>query len=92
MVMPALNYLPIYRSLGLLQSVFGLLPVLQAHPCLKSQNNSRAHHPQVRQCKHHQQLAGFLGQAPVTRLAASALNRVTFADHPKRSSIFSQRI
>jgi hypothetical protein len=52
----------------------------QAHSCLQPLNHSLEHHSQVGQRKHHQQLAGVLGQAPVTRFALSELT----INHPKR--------
>jgi len=54
--------------------------MLQAHSCLQPLNNSLAHHPQVGQRKHHQQLARVLGQSSVTRFAVSKPT----LDHPKR--------
>ncbi len=52
----------------------------RAHSSHGALQNPLAHHPQVRQCEHHQQLAHVLGQAPITRLAMSELA----FDHPKR--------
>ena len=80
MVKPALNSLPISHAFGPSGPGFGLSPTLQAYSCLQPLNNSLAHHPQVGQRKHHQQLAGVFGQAPVTRLAMPKLT----LDHPKR--------
>ena len=51
-----------------------------AHSCPQSRNHSLAYHPQIGQRKHHQQLAGVLGQTPITRLAMPELT----LDHPKR--------
>jgi hypothetical protein len=56
------------------------LTTLQARSCLRPVHYSFAHHPQIRQQKNHQQLAGVLGQAPVTRLAVPELT----LDDPKR--------
>jgi hypothetical protein len=38
-----------------------------AHSRCQPLNHSLAHHPQIGQRKHHQQLAGVLGQTPVSR-------------------------
>ena len=54
--------------------------MLQAHSCLQPLNNSLSYHPQVGQRKHHQQLAGVLGQAPLARPAMTELT----LNHPKR--------
>ena len=79
MVKPALNSSPIAHTFGPFGPVCGPSPTLQAHSCLQPLNNSLAHHPQVGQREHHQQLTGVLGQAPVTRLAMPELT----LDHPK---------
>lgn len=80
--------------------VFGPVPMLQAHSCLQPLQYSLAHHQQIAQRKHHQQLAGVLGQAPKTRLAMTKLA----LDHAKQVldlgtgvgleflQLFSQRI
>ena len=73
MMKSKLNSPSIFRSWGLFSPVFGLLPVQQAHSCPLHLQNSLAHHPQVRQRKHHQQLRGVLGQASVACLAVSKL-------------------
>ncbi len=71
---------PISRSFGPFGPVLGHLPTVWAHSCRQPLSHSLANHPQVGQRKHHQQLAGVLGQPPVTRLAAPELT----LDHPKR--------
>ena len=48
-------------------------PMPQADSCLQPLQNSPAHHSQVRQCKHHHQLAGVLCQTPVAHLAMAEL-------------------
>jgi hypothetical protein len=67
-------------SFGTLGPVLVSLPMFWAHSRYQPLNHSLAHHPQVGQRKHHQQLAGVLGQPPVTRLARPKL----ILDHPKR--------
>ncbi len=62
MVKPTLHSLSIYTRFGPIDLVFGPGPVLQAHSYLQLLQNSFVHHPQVRQRKYHQQLAGVLGQ------------------------------
>ena len=47
--------------------------MLQTYSCLQPLYNPFAHHPQVRQCKHHQQLAGVLGQTAIEHLAMTKL-------------------
>ena len=80
MAKPALNLPPIFRILDPIGPVFGPSPPLQAHSCLQPPRDSLAHHPQVGQRKHHQQLAGVLGQAPIANLAMPELA----LDDPKR--------
>jgi hypothetical protein len=75
-----MNSSPISPSFGPLGPGLGHLPTVWAHSCRQPLNHSLAHHPQIGQRKHHQQLAGVLGQTPVTRLAVSKLT----LDHPKR--------
>ncbi|CQR41666.1 conserved hypothetical protein [Thiomonas sp. CB3] len=79
-VKSALNIAPISRPFDAISPVFGLVPALQTHSSHGALQNALAHHPQVRQCEHHQQLARVLGQAPITCLAMSELA----FDHPKR--------
>jgi hypothetical protein len=59
---------------------FGPLPRLRAYSCLRPLHDSLAHHPQVGQRKHHQQLVGVLGQTPIANLAMPELA----LDNPKR--------
>ena len=80
MAKPTLNFPPIFRALGTMALVFGPSPMLQAHSCPQSLQNSFAHHPQVRQREHNQQLAGVLGQSPIPHLAMTKLA----LDHAKR--------
>jgi hypothetical protein len=80
MVKLATNSSPTFPSFGPLGPVLGYLPMFWAHSRFQPLNHSLAHHPQVGQRKHHQQLAGVLGQTPVTRLAMPELT----LDHPKR--------
>ena len=80
MVKPALNLPPISRIFDPIGPVFGPSPPLQAHSCLQPPRDSLAHHPQVGERKHHQQLAGVLGQAPIANLAMPELA----LDDPKR--------
>ena len=80
MAKSTLNLLPISRSFDPIGPVFGPWPALQAHSCLQPLQYSLAHHPQVRQRKHHQQLAGVLGQSPIAHLAMAELA----LDHAKR--------
>ena len=80
MVKPALNLPPISGIFDPIGPVFGPSPPLQAHSCLQPPRDSLAHHPQVGQRKHHQQLAGVLGQAPIANLAMPELA----LDDPKR--------
>ncbi len=54
--------------------------MLQAHSCLQPVQYPLAHHPQIAQRKHHQQLVGVLGQAPIAHLAMAELA----FDHAKR--------
>ena len=76
----AVNSASILTSFGPLGPVLVSLPMFWAHSCRQPLNHSLAHHPQIGQSKHHQQLAGVLGQAPVTRLAMPELT----LDHPNR--------
>jgi hypothetical protein len=71
MLKKALNSRIISLFLDSMSPVFGPSPTLQAHSCLRRLQYQFAHHPQVRQRKHHQQLVGVLGQPPLTRLAMS---------------------
>jgi len=73
MVELEMNSSLISRSFGPFGPVLGHLPTVWAHSCPQSLNHSLAHHPQIGQRKHHQQLAGVLGQTPVTRLAMPEL-------------------
>jgi hypothetical protein len=80
MAKPALNLRPISRILDPIGPVLGPSPPLRAHSCLQPLHDSLAHHPQVGKRKHHQQLAGVLGQAPIANLAMPELA----LDDPKR--------
>jgi hypothetical protein len=75
-----MNSSPISRSLSPLGPVLRHLPTVWAHSRCQPLNHSLAHHPHVGQRKHHQQLAGVLGQPPAKHLAMPELT----LDHPKR--------
>ena len=76
----ALNLSPISRILDMIGPDFGLSPSLHAHSCLRPLHDSLAHHPQVGERKHHQQLAGVLGEAAIANLAMPELA----LDDPRR--------
>jgi hypothetical protein len=68
-----LDLIPISRFFDPFGPFFGLRHALRTHSSLQSLQYSLAHHPQVRQLKHYQQLAGVLGQSPIAHLAMTEL-------------------